>query len=827
MKIIRLLFLTFLFILSIIGYAQNNPDKEILVFFVDGVSQDVRTIQGQILKKPRLTKETLKQSLSSVGINESLMEVALPEFNKADTLKFLANGLKVEQPDMTKLYKIKVPEGKKRQDVIRYLNSLPEVLYAEQNGRVAPDVMPTDTRYDEQWGLKNTIYQGRDIHAEAVWDIYTGNSNNIIAIIDGGTQTTHVDLNDKISGGDTGFGWGGHGIHVSGIAAAESNNDQGISGVDWNARIHPQRIDNVTDDAATYQAIVDAVNYSPRVFVLNNSWGLLDGNGNPGRYSITIRQAFAYAYKANRTSVASMGNHQATLPGVINYPAGFANVIAVGATDYTDGIAYFSAQGNHIDVCAPGVGILSTIDGGYDYMSGTSMAVPHVSGIASLLKGYNPNLANDDIENIIKLSADDKGDSGFDVVYGSGRVNAERALNYLRAPYTLSQLSATSGSSVGSTGQLTMAFMGAPGLASANYLVKRYEVRKTVIFQNIFLHIDGVWGRGSSTTGWNLINPNFGEGFCEVVPGTLTNSEVTLRTYVYQVWNTAGSYLGYYPTSPSNVNFAYTVLGVPAPTLSGPSIVCTTGATFTLNNLLNGCTVSWTSSANLNPSSASGNPVTFTANGNGSGWVQPTITSTAYGSVTLPQKAVWVGVPVISYISGNQHAAAAQMDEIYYAEPYNALADASYSWQVSPSYYTLWSSGNEARISFPYDGDYWVTANAQNICGVTDAQLFVAVGIYEPYSIFPNPADDFFTITLTDNKVQEASSVSNAKTTFDLSSNATYSVNILNSMGMPVFSTKSAETSFSIPTSNLKDGSYIVVVGDGKKSFRKHLIVKH
>ncbi len=72
-----------------------------------------------------------------------------------------------------------------------------------------------------------------------------------------------MDLNDKISGGDTGFGWDGHGIHVSGIAAAESNNAQGVSGVDWNARIHAQRIDNAADDVDTYNAIVDAVNFSP------------------------------------------------------------------------------------------------------------------------------------------------------------------------------------------------------------------------------------------------------------------------------------------------------------------------------------------------------------------------------------------------------------------------------------------------------------------------------------------------------------------------------------------------------------------------------------
>ncbi len=591
----------------------------------------------------KFTDEKLKVSLNKMGINDSLIEVALPKFNKSDTLMILKTGERIQQPDMTNLYKIKVPESKKRQDIIDELKKMPEVLYAEPNGKIIHHAIPSDTRFGDQWGLRNTIRLGADIHAEAAWDIYTGNANNIIAIVDGGTQTTHVDLNDKISGGDTGFGWGGHGIHVSGIAAAESNNAQGISGVDWQARIHPQRIDNVTDDAATYQAIIDAVNFSSNVHVLNNSWGLTDEDGNSGRYSTTVRQAFAYAYKANRTSVVSMGNHQLTQPGVVGYPAGFGNVIAVGATNNADVIANFSAQGNHIDVCAPGVDILSTINGGYGFMSGTSMAAPHVSGIASLLKGFNPNLANDDIENIIRLSADDVNGNGFDPQYGFGRVNAERALNLLRAPNTLSQWSGTSGTTVSSSGTFNMVFMGAPGLASSAYIVKRHEVRKTINYPSQFLHIEGVWGRGVFTNGWNQANPNFGEGFCEVVPGTQTNTSVTLRTYVYQIWSISGSYLGYYPKSPSNVTFAYTVLGVQAPTLSGPTSVCTDGATFTVNGLPTGATISWTYSSNLQAYYGGSNFIALRAIGSGSGWVQARINS-VYGQYTIPLKSVSVGI---------------------------------------------------------------------------------------------------------------------------------------------------------------------------------------
>ncbi len=200
------------------------------------------------------------------------------------------------------------------------------------------------------------------------------------------------------------------------------------------------------------------------------------------------------------------------------------------------------------------------------------MAAPFVSGIASLLKGYNANLYNDDIENIIRLSADDKGDPSWDQYYGTGRVNAYKALNLLRAPYQLSQLSAYGGNYYANTASYKMVIYGASGLADGVYIVERHEVRKNVTFSP---HTSiNVWGRGVGTVGWSLESPNFTMGYCDVVPGTVTSTSATLRTYVYKVWNIAGQYLGYYPSSPSNVNFNYSVLGIPTPfsvSISGPS----------------------------------------------------------------------------------------------------------------------------------------------------------------------------------------------------------------------------------------------------------------
>jgi hypothetical protein len=298
--------------------------------------------------------------------------------------------------------------------------------------------------------------------------------------------------------------------------------------------------------------------------VLNHSWSLRDASGNPGRYSSTVRNAFAYAYKANRTSVVAMGNHQLTHLDMVAYPAGFGNVISVGATDNNDIIRNSSAHGDHIDVTAPGENILSTyIGGGYDYLSGTSMATPHVSGLASLMKGFKNTLSNDDIEQIIRLSADKlpaMNGADFNNTYGFGRINASWALEMVRCNM-LRQWSATGGAVYSSTSNFSsMAFLSASGLSDGIYTAKRHEVRKTITFPEQFAQIISVWGRGIGTDGCNLANPNFGEGFCEVV--TSTANSVTLRTYVYELYSISGAYLGYYPKAPANVKFEYSVLGV-------------------------------------------------------------------------------------------------------------------------------------------------------------------------------------------------------------------------------------------------------------------------
>ena len=567
-KFILLIAFVFSLMLSPI-IAQTDFSDEIIVYIKDGIQK------GKSNQIEKVISEKLGYLFSKYNISQDKIISAFPDFKESDTIKISTDGEKIKLPNMSNIYKIKLADKNLRDRVITDLKELNEVLFAEPNGVADFSIEPNDQNLSYQWALQ----PGTKIMAPEAWNIYQGNANNYIGIIDEGIDATHPDLSGKVSG-DVGYGPERHGIHVAGIAGANTNNSTGIAGVDWNVKLHSQRIDN-TDDVGKYYAVRDAVNFSPYLHILNNSWALVTSIYDPApRYSTTVALAFAYAYKMNRSSICANGNYQNLYPNQTYYPAGFGQgITAVGSTNNIDERAPSSQVNNVIDVSAPGVSILSTFRNGvtftdpnYEYLSGTSMASPHVAGIASLLKGYNPNLYNDDIEQIIRISAEDKGDPGWDQYYGTGRVNAYNALNLLRAPYQLSQLSSYGGSDVAHTGYYKTVIYGANGLADGVYIVERHEVRKNITFSP--RTSINVWGRGVGTTGWSAASPNFAMGYCDIVPGTVTSTSATLRTYVYKVYSIAGSYLGYYPTTASNVNFNYTVHGIPTPltaTMSGPS----------------------------------------------------------------------------------------------------------------------------------------------------------------------------------------------------------------------------------------------------------------
>lgn len=257
----------------------------------------------------------------------------------------------------------------------------------------------------------------------------------VVAIVDTGVYAAHPDLKDRIVEGYSAYPgerWDddqqGHGTHCAGIAAAIQDNNEGVAGVATNAKIQPVKVLN-DQGSGTYAAVADGIAWagSHGAKVLSMSLG------GPST-SQAMEDAIKVALQNDVIVIAASGNSGPSAG--LSYPAGIKGVMAVGATDSKDAIASFSQVGTHISVAAPGVGILSTFplhsngigQQNYGSISGTSMACPYVSGLATLLRGVHPEFTAQQVRDRIEKTSDDKGAAGFDKVFGNGRVNVAKAL---------------------------------------------------------------------------------------------------------------------------------------------------------------------------------------------------------------------------------------------------------------------------------------------------------------------------------------------------------------------------------------------------------------
>ncbi len=323
--------------------------------------------------------------------------------------------------------------------------------------------IPNDSSFDQLWGLNNTGQTGgtsdADIDAPEAWDIQTGNSNVVVGLMDSGLDYTHPDLNDnlwtnpgEIPGNgidDDGNGYVddvhgydfafddpnpednvGHGTHVGGTIGAEGDNGIGVAGVNWNAQIMTLKIGDTygiyTFDAIEgleYATMMKQV-YGVNVNLTNNSWG-----GGP--YSQALYDAIAAAGAANQLFIAAAGNTGGNTDISPHYPASYNldNIISVAATDDDDQLSSFSSFGStSVDLGAPGSSVYSTIPGGgYGFKSGTSMASPHVAGVASLIWSDDPTLTAQQVKDRILATVDPIPALQGKTVTG-GRLNAYSAL---------------------------------------------------------------------------------------------------------------------------------------------------------------------------------------------------------------------------------------------------------------------------------------------------------------------------------------------------------------------------------------------------------------
>jgi len=259
-----------------------------------------------------------------------------------------------------------------------------------------------------------------------------------VAIIDTGIYHTHPDLIDNYKGGydfvnndDDPMDDNGHGTHCAGIIAA-IDNEIGVIGVAPEANLYALKILDSTGSGSSSDLIaaiewaIDThkdTDQSNNIQIISMSLG-----SNLGDLSLQGECSKAY-YDYGILLVAAAGNDgkASGVGDTVDYPAAYSSVIAVAATDSTDKRASFSSTGPAVELAAPGVNIFSTYLGGYASASGTSMACPHVAGTAALVLYANPSFTNDDIREKLKQTATDLGTSGWDTLYGFGRVNAEAA----------------------------------------------------------------------------------------------------------------------------------------------------------------------------------------------------------------------------------------------------------------------------------------------------------------------------------------------------------------------------------------------------------------
>ena len=321
-----------------------------------------------------------------------------------------------------------------------------QIEYAEVDalGGVA-EFIPDDTEFWHQYGLHNTGQTGgqldADIDAPEAWDIHTGHPGTVtVAIVDSGVNR-HVEYRDRMVPGIntedpsnpdlTTDGCGSHGTHVAGIVAAAGNNSVNVAGVTWGAKIMPVR---VLDGCVGWEsAAADGV-----IWAVDNGADIINMSLQYPTGSTTFRNTINYAHDNGVLVIAAAGNDDFCDLGVVCAPARFTNCMAVSATTDDDEFAtvsnttwpgWTSNYGDEIDVCAPGNAIYSTMwISGFGPMDGTSMATPHVAGLAALIKSYVPELTHDEIRAIITTTADDLGPEGWDDHYGHGRINAYKAL---------------------------------------------------------------------------------------------------------------------------------------------------------------------------------------------------------------------------------------------------------------------------------------------------------------------------------------------------------------------------------------------------------------
>jgi len=404
--------------------------------------------------------------LKNVAMVQSMGQKQIMGANVKETLSSSLGLVLVEKPII-----------ETKESAMASLSAASNVEYVEPNYlyRVvsdSPQMAPTDPEFLKLWGLQNTGQEttgdqgritgraGMDIGAIEAWKTETGSKDIIVAVIDTGVDYRNPDLKDNIYTNlaelngqpgvdDDGNGYiddihgydivkkdadptdvYGHGTHVAGTIGASANNGAGIVGVAWNVSILPIRFldDNGGGNLADAIKCIDYAT-KMKVHIMNNSWG-------GGGYSQAMYDSIVAAKNAGILFLAAAGNNGADNDRNAFYPAGYQvdNVMAVAAISPTGNLANFSNYGKTtVHIAAPGVNVLSHTMRGLQSWSGTSMATPHVAGIAALMLSHDRNLTYMDLKTRLMATSVPLAGLKNRIVTG-GLANAYYALNNMTPP---------------------------------------------------------------------------------------------------------------------------------------------------------------------------------------------------------------------------------------------------------------------------------------------------------------------------------------------------------------------------------------------------------
>lgn len=340
-------------------------------------------------------------------------------------------------PKKTPVFTLRVPDKSNIPELAGKIAQRDDVAYAEPDFAGEISIVPDDTRYGDQWGPQK-------ISSEGAWDLETGNNSVLIGIIDTGLSTAadgslnHPDLDsaarytlgtDFVSDDNLPQDDESHGTHVAGIAAAMSNNAEGVVGMNWDSPVYVCKVFDAwgwgtqSDFEAAVEEIVDYAVDNNLLAVINLSARWTSG-------SSTLRDACEYIDDNGMLLCVATGNDSSSsIAFPAAYTADFDSVIAVGSTDDDDTVSSFSNTGPEISVVAPGRDILSAVPpDGYEEKTGTSMACPHVTGLASLVWSRQTKQTNKQVRDVLINTAKKLGAGDFDNSWGYGRIDAEEAV---------------------------------------------------------------------------------------------------------------------------------------------------------------------------------------------------------------------------------------------------------------------------------------------------------------------------------------------------------------------------------------------------------------